>query len=182
MTSGQIVMVLIMTMTPVHVHDTGHSLATVGFVISAHTLGMYALSPLSARLVDRLGAIPVMLGGFGLLLIAAVLAAIPATPRFPCSPWASSCWVTAGTWAWWPEAACWRSARTWRSGFGSRVSPMSSSGPPARSPASRPGCSSISRGYAALSLVAGALLAIPALAIAAGRSSLRTEAAAERAA
>jgi hypothetical protein len=37
-------------------------------------------------------------------------------------------------------------------------------------------------GYAALSLVAGALLAIPALAIAAGRSSLRTEAAAERAA
>ena len=37
-------------------------------------------------------------------------------------------------------------------------------------------------GYAALSLVAGALLVIPALAIAAGRSSLRTETAAQRAA
>jgi MFS family permease len=68
MVSGQIVMVLVMTMTPVHVHDMGHGLATVGFVISAHTLGMFALSPVSGRLVVRFGTIPIIYAGFAVLL------------------------------------------------------------------------------------------------------------------
>jgi MFS family permease len=72
----QVVMVLIMTMTPLHVRETGHDLATVGFVISAHTFGMFALSPLSGRLVERVGAVPVLFGGFGALLLAALLGAI----------------------------------------------------------------------------------------------------------
>jgi len=74
--AGQVVMVLIMTMTPVHIRDMGEPLATVGFVISAHTLGMFALSPLSGRLVGRFGAIPVLFAGFGTLLAAAALAAV----------------------------------------------------------------------------------------------------------
>jgi MFS family permease len=72
----QVVMVLIMTMTPLHVRSTGHDLATVGLVISAHTFGMFALSPLSGRLVERVGAVPVLFGGFGTLLLAALLGAI----------------------------------------------------------------------------------------------------------
>ena len=45
--AGQVVMVLIMTMTPIHLIDHGHGLATVGLVLSAHTFGMFALSPIS---------------------------------------------------------------------------------------------------------------------------------------
>jgi MFS family permease len=81
--AGQVVMVLIMAMTPVHVHDLGEPLATVGFVISAHTLGMFALSPLSGRLVGRFGALPVMVAGFGVLLLAAVLAAVARQSDIP---------------------------------------------------------------------------------------------------
>ncbi len=182
MTSGQIVMVLIMTMTPVHVHDTGHSLATVGFVISAHTLGMYALSPLSARLVDRLGAIPVMLGGFGLLLIAAVLAAIARDTEIPV--------LTLGLfllgYGWNLGLVAGSSLLAVGADLAQRIRLQGLTDVVVWTASAVAGVSSglllDIAGYAALSLVAGALLAIPALAIAAGRSSLRTEAAAERAA
>ena len=53
--AGQVVMVLIMTMTPIHLIQHGHGLATVGLVLSAHTFGMFALSPISGRLTDRFG-------------------------------------------------------------------------------------------------------------------------------
>lgn len=76
MGSGQLVMTLIMTMTPLHLHDAGHGLGTVGFVISAHTLGMFALSPVSGRLVDRIGPTYVILAGFIGLAAAGVLAAL----------------------------------------------------------------------------------------------------------
>lgn len=83
MVSGQIVMVLVMTMAPVHVHEMGHDLATVGFVISAHTLGMFALSPVSGRLVSRFGSIPVIFAGFAVLLAAAILAAVARETDIP---------------------------------------------------------------------------------------------------
>jgi MFS family permease len=83
MVSGQVVMVMIMTMTPVHVHDLGHGMATVGLVISAHTLGMFALSPVSARMVLRFGPVPVLLAGFGVLLLAAILAAVARETEIP---------------------------------------------------------------------------------------------------
>jgi MFS family permease len=74
--SGQLVMVLIMTMTPYHLHEYGHDLGTVGFVISAHAFGMFAFSPLSGRLIDRLGAERMVSAGFGVLALAGVLAAV----------------------------------------------------------------------------------------------------------
>jgi MFS family permease len=74
--AGQVVMVLIMTMTPLHLIDHGHGLETVGFVLSAHTFGMFALSPISGRLTDRYGSMRVITGGLGTLAAAAVLAAI----------------------------------------------------------------------------------------------------------
>lgn len=72
----QIVMVLIMTMTPLHMTAHGHDLGAVGLVISGHTLGMYALSPLSGRLTDRVGPIPVILAGMAVSAVAAILAAV----------------------------------------------------------------------------------------------------------
>src|SRR5206468_293309 len=39
--AGQFVMVLIMTMTPLHMAEHHHDLAAIGFVISGHTFGMY---------------------------------------------------------------------------------------------------------------------------------------------
>jgi MFS family permease len=73
---AQVAMVLIMTMTPLHIHAAGGDLVFVGLVISAHTLGMFALAPLSARLVIRRGATTVALAGMAVLAVAAVLSAI----------------------------------------------------------------------------------------------------------
>ena len=72
----QVVMVLIMTMTPLHMTAHGHDLAAVGIVISGHTLGMFGLSPLSGRLTDRLGSVPVILAGMVVSAFAAILAAV----------------------------------------------------------------------------------------------------------
>ena len=74
--AGQVVMVLIMTMTPLHLRDHGHGLATVGLVLSAHLFGMFALSPISGRLADRFGS-PRMIGaGLATLAAAALLSAL----------------------------------------------------------------------------------------------------------
>jgi len=74
--TSQLVMTLIMTMTPYHLHAMGHGLGTVGFVISAHTFGMFAFSPLSGRLTDRFGANTMVLTGFSVLALAGVLSAV----------------------------------------------------------------------------------------------------------
>jgi MFS family permease len=72
----QVVMVLIMTMTPIHLTDHGHDLATVGFVLSAHTFGMFGLSPITGRLTDRFGSPAVIAAGLAALAAAALLAAL----------------------------------------------------------------------------------------------------------
>jgi len=76
MVTGQVVMVMIMTATPLHIHHHGSGLGIVGLVMSAHTLGMFALSPLTGRLVDRWTGTTVALGGIGLLALSAVFAAL----------------------------------------------------------------------------------------------------------
>lgn len=73
--AGQVVMVLIMTMTPLHLIDHGHGLETVGFVLSAHTFGMFALSPITGRLTDRFGSGRVIAAGLMTLAVAALIAA-----------------------------------------------------------------------------------------------------------
>lgn len=68
------VMVSVMVMTPIHM-DHGHaSLEVIGLVISIHVLGMYALSPVVGRAVDRLGSAPVLGAGAIVLLLALGLA------------------------------------------------------------------------------------------------------------
>ena len=72
----QVVMVLIMTMTPLHMTAHDHDLAAVGLVISGHTFGMFGLSPISGRLTDRYGSVPVILAGLALTAFSSVLAAV----------------------------------------------------------------------------------------------------------
>jgi MFS family permease len=74
--AGQVVMVLIMTMTPLHMTAHGHHLETVGLVISGHVFGMYALAPLSGRLTDRFGSLPVILAGLLIIALSSLLAAV----------------------------------------------------------------------------------------------------------
>lgn len=73
--AGQVVMTLIMTMTAVHMTEHGHDITAVGIVISGHVFGMFALSPLSGRLTDRLGPLPVVVLGLSLSAVAAITAA-----------------------------------------------------------------------------------------------------------
>ena len=70
---SHIVMVSVMSMTPAHLSGEGHSLSDVGFTISMHVAGMYALSPVFGIISDRLGAKPtILLGQFILLISLAV--------------------------------------------------------------------------------------------------------------
>lgn len=49
---AQVVMVSIMTMTPVHVMHEGGSVGQVGIIISLHIMGMFAFAPLVYVLID----------------------------------------------------------------------------------------------------------------------------------
>ncbi|MFD2830956.1 MFS transporter [Corticicoccus populi] len=51
----QMVMVALMTMTPVHMGHHGHSLSAIGMVISIHVAAMYFPSLVTGMLVDRIG-------------------------------------------------------------------------------------------------------------------------------
>jgi MFS family permease len=65
-------MVAVMAMTPVHLINHGASLAIVGFTISLHIAGMYALAPVFGVMADRLGRVPTILVG-QVILVASLL-------------------------------------------------------------------------------------------------------------
>jgi MFS family permease len=71
----QAVMVAIMTMTPVHMHDHGHGTGASGLVIAVHVAAMYLPSPLTGRLVDRVGRTTMAVTSGATLLAAGLLAA-----------------------------------------------------------------------------------------------------------
>ena len=72
----QVVMVAIMTMTPIHIEHYGHSLSITGVVIGAHVAGMFLPSPFSGWLVDRFGFRPIAVAAGVILLAAGLLAAL----------------------------------------------------------------------------------------------------------
>lgn len=76
MAIGNIAMVAVMTMTPVHMEVAGQSLSAVGLVISLHVAGMYLPSPISGALADRYGRLPVLAAGGALLIAAGVCSAL----------------------------------------------------------------------------------------------------------
>lgn len=81
------VMVSVMAMTPVHLLHQGATLTVIGFTISLHIAGMYAVAPVFGLLADRIGRIPTILVG------QAVLAAALVTASFGQD---STLWVTVG--------------------------------------------------------------------------------------
>ena len=72
---GQVVMVAVMSVTSIHLKDHGYSADGIGTVISGHVLGMYAPSPVSGWLVDRIGRLPVVIGGCVVSMAGCVIAA-----------------------------------------------------------------------------------------------------------
>jgi len=60
---SHMVMVSVMSMTPVHMQDMGYGLVVVGFTISLHIAGMYALSPVMGLLADRFGKLAILFAG-----------------------------------------------------------------------------------------------------------------------
>lgn len=68
------VMIAVMVMTPLHMHHGGAALEIIGVVVSAHVLGMFAFAPAVGWAADRLGRVPVMMGGAVVLLSSLVLA------------------------------------------------------------------------------------------------------------
>ena len=71
----QLVMVAIMTMTPVHILEHGHGVAAAGMIIGIHVAAMYLPSPLSGWIVDRYGSTPAAVLAGGVLLAAGLTAA-----------------------------------------------------------------------------------------------------------
>ncbi len=72
----QIVMVAIMTMTPVHMGHHGHGLSAVGLVIGFHVGAMYLPSLVTGMLIDKIGRTTMSIAGGMILLAAGVIAAI----------------------------------------------------------------------------------------------------------
>lgn len=87
------IMVAVMSMTPLHLqelvsggtagdhmgHDGDHAMGTdalviIGFTISMHIAGMFALSPVMGWLTDRVGRTPTIVLGFLLLAVAVAVA------------------------------------------------------------------------------------------------------------
>ena len=76
MVLGQMVMVLVMVITSLHMRDHNHMLGDISIVISAHTFGMYAFSVVSGQLADRWGRGPVIMAGSAALILACLAATI----------------------------------------------------------------------------------------------------------
>jgi MFS family permease len=76
MVLGQMVMVLVMVITSLHMRDHNHMLGDISIVISAHTFGMYAFSIVSGQLLDRWGRGPVIIVGSATLVIACLAATV----------------------------------------------------------------------------------------------------------
>jgi MFS family permease len=71
---GQAMMVLVMTVTSLHMQHYNHNLADISLVIMAHTLGMYGLSFLTGTIADRYGRNTVIAVGALVLILGCVVA------------------------------------------------------------------------------------------------------------
>ncbi|MFD1067838.1 MFS transporter [Oceanobacillus locisalsi] len=76
MVLSQIVMIAIMTMTPIHMGNHGHSLRAIGLVIGFHVGAMYLPSLITGVLVDKVGRTVMAIASGATLLLAGVVAAI----------------------------------------------------------------------------------------------------------
>ena len=77
---GQFVMTFLMVIMPVHMHHHDHSTGAISWVIALHSVGMYAVSPLTSRLIDRMGRTNVIILGSLTLAVSALVT--PIAPTF----------------------------------------------------------------------------------------------------
>jgi MFS family permease len=75
---ANLVMIAVMTMGPVHLHHLGVGLGPIGLMISLHIAGMFAPSPLSGWLTDRMGTAPATALAGAVLTTSALLATLGA--------------------------------------------------------------------------------------------------------
>ena len=73
---GQVVMAMIMTMTPLYMNQGGRETLAISLAMLSHTIGMFGLAWMTGWLVDRFGHVPVMLAGAFMLVTTGLLAAI----------------------------------------------------------------------------------------------------------
>lgn len=73
---SHMVMVSVMAMTPVHLQHLGYDVVIIGFTISLHIAGMYALSPLMGYLADKLGKVQTIFLGQTLFVAALLFAGL----------------------------------------------------------------------------------------------------------
>jgi MFS family permease len=67
-------MVLVMSVTSVHMDLNGHSLDAISLVIGAHTLGMFGLSMVTGSIADRFGRPQTIVVGALLLIVGSLIA------------------------------------------------------------------------------------------------------------
>ncbi|HSI67190.1 MAG TPA: MFS transporter [Planococcus sp. (in: firmicutes)] len=76
MVLAQLVMIAIMTMTPVHMEHYGHDLRAIGLVIGAHIGAMYLPSLFTGVLVDKFGTTFMSVASGVTLVLASAMAAL----------------------------------------------------------------------------------------------------------
>lgn len=81
MVIGQLVMVMVMVITPLHMDHLGQGSNAISWVITAHTLGMFGLSWFTGWLIDQLGQVTMIIIGAVVLMAACLLA--PLTTAVP---------------------------------------------------------------------------------------------------
>lgn len=74
MAIGQLVMTMLMVITPLHMNYHGSDTGEISLVILAHTLGMFGLSGLTGWLIGRLGRLTMISAGALVLIFAAIMA------------------------------------------------------------------------------------------------------------
>lgn len=82
MVLGQVVMVLVMSVTSLHMSHHSHGLDSISLVIGAHTFGMFGLSMFTGRIADRLGRPLTIILGALMLIVGALIA-----PASLLTPW-----------------------------------------------------------------------------------------------
>lgn len=73
MVIGQMVMTLIMVITPLHMSHNHHGTGAISWVLMAHTMGMFGLALVTGWLIERLGQIPMVVMGGMILAVASII-------------------------------------------------------------------------------------------------------------
>ncbi|RIK56926.1 MAG: MFS transporter [Chloroflexi bacterium] len=74
MVIGQLVMTLIMVITPLHMSHQHHGAGAISWVLMAHTLGMFGLAIVTGRLIEQLGPLVILISGGMILAVASLMA------------------------------------------------------------------------------------------------------------